>query len=159
MKRRLLIICITLSVFSACSFVERNTIGLFRHDDASPGFSSTTPVAPSDPDPVSVNVQPKPEAKVETVVPGTRVEVIWEIPKDPVDGYIIRYGFNRDKLEFEEKVSSSSLDRFEDPKFGFVYRHVLKNVPPEKSVFVSLTAYTGTERSAPSPVFEVGKSG
>lgn len=56
----------------------------------------------------------------------------------------------------EDKVPSAALDRFEDSKFGFVYRYVVKDVPTNKPVFVSLIAYTGSEQSAPSPVFEVG---
>ncbi|MBN8549927.1 MAG: hypothetical protein J0M12_11480 [Deltaproteobacteria bacterium] len=149
-------ICLGISL-SSCSFIERNTIGLFSADSAQAGFSSPQqPVPAEDGTNLSrVTVKPQAPAPTATPAPGTRVEVIWAIPKDPVDGFIIRYGYTKTELKFEEKVHGTALDRFDDPKYGFVYRYVLKNVPANTTVYVSLIAYTGNEQSAPSPVFEV----
>jgi hypothetical protein len=156
-----LIIATTL-IIAGCSFVERNTLGLFRADSAQPGFSSPELASASGPSPASseqattVSIRPDAPAQNTAPVPGTRVEVIWAIPQEPVDGYIVRYGYNREDLKFEEKIASAKLDRYEDPQYGFVYRHVLKDVPPNSTVFVTLSAYTGKKISPPSPAFEVG---
>ena len=150
-----LLLCISVS---SCSFLERNTIGLFSADSTQAGFSSPEqrPVPAEEPAALSqVTVKAQAPADTKPPAPGTRVEIIWAIPKDPVDGFIVRYGFSKSDLKFEEQIASAKLDRFDDPKYGFVYRHVLKDVPVNSSVFVSLIAYTGTEKSAPSPVFEV----
>ena len=157
MKRGFFLLLVSaLLPLSSCSFVERNTIGLFRNEDSQNGFSSPA-VAAVKPDPETVAVEVRPAVKhIEPpAAPNTRVEIVWEIPKDPVDGFVIRYGFNKADLRFSEKVPSGELDRLEDPKFGFVYRFVLKNMPPERTVFVTLAAYSGREESEPSPVFEV----
>lgn len=148
-----------LAALSGCNFLERNTIGLFSADSAQAGFKSpeVRPIpAPEKSELSHVTVEAHaPAVATSAPAPGTRVEVIWAIPKDPVDGFIVRYGYTKGELKFEEKVASSALDRFDDPKYGFVYRHVLKNVPTDKPVYVTLSAYHGAEVSAPSPVFEV----
>ncbi len=143
-------------LLTSCSFVERNTVGLFRNEDSQTGFMSPA-VAPAKADPQTVTVEVRPSIKnVEPpAAPNTRVEIVWEIPKDSVDGFVIRYGFSRTDLRYSERVQSAELDRMEDPKFGFVYRYVLKNMPPEKTVFVTLAAFTGALESEPSSVFEV----
>lgn len=150
-------------VLSGCSFVERNTLGLFRADSVQPGFSSPglEPATSAPPPSVSehtttVTMSPRYPASGPAVELGSRVEVIWAIPQEPVDGYVVRYGYTRDDLKFEEKIPAEKLDRYEDPQYGFVYRHVLKDVPPNSTVFVSLSAYTGRNTSPPSTVFEVG---
>lgn len=150
-----------LSSLSSCSFIERNTIGLF---DSSPSGQFTSPA------PEAIEQENAPLAPVETppnelvaalqapaATPADKsgVEVLWEIPAEPVDGFVIRYGYDRASLLQEKKVSASQLERFEDARFGFVYRFVLKDVEPNKPVFVSLTAFNGSKLSAPSPAFQV----
>lgn len=156
-----LLLLTLMSTLTACNFLERNTLGLFRADSAQAGFRSPEKLAmePAEQAPLSpVTVQPKAIAATPAAAPGTRVEVIWAIPKDPVEGFVVRYGYSKGELKFEDKVASAALDRYDDPKHGFVYRYVLRNVPTDRSVYVTLSAYNGKDLSAPSPVFEVAPS-
>ena len=71
-----------------------------------------------------------------------------------------RYGDRRDSLTQELRVLNSELAKVNDPKYGSVYRYLLRNMPTDKSVFVSIAALhsAGTDGeavSAPSAVFEV----
>lgn len=154
---RQLSLSFALCALASCSFVERNTIGLFSADamQNSEGFTSPAAQAPASEQTAMVAVEPRSAKAPANVALGTRIEVIWQIPKDPVDGFIVRYGYTTDAMKFEQRVTTGELDRYEDPKFGFVYRYVLKDIPVEKPVFVSLMAFTGSEQSTPSPVFEV----
>lgn len=143
-----LILTLAVSTLTACSFVERNTLGLFSDPQPS-AFESEAPGqnsahAPSN----SVATQ-----TAETLTP-KGVEIIWAIPSEPVEGYIIRYGLSRDSLSQEKKIEVAKLERFEDPQFGYVYRTTIDEAP-QQNMFVSLVAYNGTKLSAPSPVFEV----
>lgn len=83
------------------------------------------------------------------------VEVLWQIPRDHVDGFLLRYGYNRDRLTNEVKVPVAELDIYDDPKYGEVYRLVLPGVTKDRPTFISIAAYTGDRVSAPSAPFEV----
>ena len=83
------------------------------------------------------------------------VLVIWAIPTSAVDRYTIRYGFTRESLSESVTVTTDALEKYQDPVHGFVYKYVLKGVPEDRSVFVSLTAHTGSESSPPSATFEI----
>ena len=83
------------------------------------------------------------------------VLVIWAIPTTPVDRYTIRYGFTRDSLTESLNVTTDSLEKYQDPVHGFVYKYILKGVPEDRTIFVSLIAHTGSDSSPPSAVFEI----
>jgi hypothetical protein len=85
----------------------------------------------------------------------TNVELVWQVPEDPVDGFIVHYGFQRGSLDHEIKVPSAQLERFEDPSYGFVFRYVLKEVPADETVYVAIAAYKGNTVSQTGDVFEV----
>lgn len=85
----------------------------------------------------------------------SEVEMVWEISQQPVDRYLIRYGFSRDNLDKEIRVSTQVLNTASDPQFGTVYKYTLKGIPRNESVFVSIAAENEGELSAPSEVFEV----
>ena len=83
------------------------------------------------------------------------VEILWEVPEDSVDGFVVRYGTDREQLANELKLASNELELRSDPQRGQVYRHVIRNVPSDKAVFVNIAAYRGAEVSPPSRLFEV----
>ncbi len=83
------------------------------------------------------------------------IEILWAIPSDSVDGYLIRYGYARDKLEFERKLSLDQVETFEDAKHGFVYRHLLEDIAPDKKLYLSLVSLRGELQSEPSEILEV----
>lgn len=83
------------------------------------------------------------------------IEILWAIPAETVDAYLIRYGYSRDKLEFERKLNVNQVETFEDPTHGFVYRHLLEDIAPDKKLYVSLISVRGDLQSEPSQVLEV----
>jgi hypothetical protein len=82
------------------------------------------------------------------------VELTWEIPKQPVDAYLFRYGTAPDRLDREERVPVARLTKVDDPKFGYVYRHVLEQKEGESPIsYVSIAAIAGSVASeVSSPV-------
>ena len=153
-----IIITIGLLASSGCTFVERNTIGLFRGGEGTEaalgGEEGTTGTSP---DPTSSTRAARGEPSPPVPAPSD-IEIVWEMPKAAVDGYLIRYGASRERLTTEVRVNASDLMREEDTDHGFVYRYLLKGVPADKVVFVSIAAITGDQVSAPSEVLEVGAS-
>jgi hypothetical protein len=143
-----LVLTLAISALTACSFVERNTLGLFSDPQPS-SFESEAPAQNSVNSPSSTVATPT----AETITP-KGIEIIWAIPSEPVEGYVIRYGLSRDSLSQEKRIEVAKLERFEDPQFGYVYRTTIDEAP-QQNLFVSLVAYNGTKLSAPSPVFEV----
>jgi hypothetical protein len=153
-----LIFALLLTSFTGCEFLHRNTIGL---------FSSSPPVAEAGESSFSSNqMQESPEATETTRVdieeleqqkPGgnSQIEIVWEIPKEPVDGFLIHYGFEKGHLEKIVRLQSSEIEKYEDPRYGFVYRHKLTDVPPNQTVFVAMATFQGDVTSDLSEVFEV----
>ena len=96
--------------------------------------------------------KPEPGASTERRSPGesiilekkaSGVEVTWEVPSDPVDGFIIRYGHDRAQLSKEAKILISELRAERDPTHGPVYRYIIHNIAPEDPIFVSVAAFKG----------------
>jgi hypothetical protein len=71
------------------------------------------------------------------------IEVMWEVPSDPVDGFVIRYGEERDKLNREATIFRSELREENDSDYGPVYRYVLRDVPSGSRIFVAVAAFKG----------------
>jgi hypothetical protein len=71
------------------------------------------------------------------------IEVTWQVPSEPVDGFVIRYGYDRTHLDSESKVSVSLLTPEKDPEFGPVFRFIIPGVKPDATVFVSVAAFRG----------------
>lgn len=69
--------------------------------------------------------------------------VAWEVPSDPTDGFVIRYGTNPSMLDSELSVSVSELRREDDPVYGPIYRYIIEGVPAGKPLFVSIAARRG----------------
>lgn len=84
----------------------------------------------------------------------TDVELLWEIPKSPVDGYVIDYDYGPQTQRKTIKVRVDELAKFEHKNLGFVYRFILKGVSAIRTTRVILTAFVGEEFSPPSdPIF------
>jgi hypothetical protein len=83
------------------------------------------------------------------------VEVLWAIPSTPVERYTIRYGYTRDSLTDSITVSTDALEKYADPTHGYVYRYLLKGIPADRTLYVSLIAHSGNESSPQSTVFEI----
>jgi hypothetical protein len=71
------------------------------------------------------------------------ISITWEVPSEPTDGFIIRYGDNRAQLSKEVVIMTSDLREEQDSVAGPVYRYIIKNVPRDKQIFVSIAAFKG----------------
>lgn len=77
--------------------------------------------------------------------------VAWEVPSEPTDGFIIRYGSAPQTLDTELSVSISELRREDDPVYGPIYRYVIEEVPAGKQLFVAIAARRGDSISEFTP--------
>ena len=71
------------------------------------------------------------------------IEVTWEVPSDPVDGFVLRYGEDRANLSKEATILRSELREERDPQYGPVYRYILSNIPSSGVVYVSVASFKG----------------
>ncbi len=77
--------------------------------------------------------------------------VAWEVPSEPTDGFVIRYGTSPQSLDTELSVSISELRREDDPVYGPVYRYIIEDVPAGKPIYVSIAARRGDSISEFTP--------
>ena len=82
------------------------------------------------------------------------VQLTWEVPGEAVDGFVIRYGDNKNSLPKEIKLTTSQLQEESDPEYGPVYRYVLKDVVSAGPMFFSIAAYKGDRISNFSEILE-----
>jgi len=120
-SRSLLIALIALTVTSGCSFI----------------FDPSTRKAPSRRGDNGNTTAPV----LEQTESG--VEVTWEVPSDPVDGFVIRYGEDKDNLTKETTIFKSELREDRDSQYGPVYRYVLRDVAKVSKVYVAVAAFKG----------------
>jgi hypothetical protein len=71
------------------------------------------------------------------------VEITWEVPSDPVDGFVIRYGQDRTQLTKEVTLLLSELREERDSQYGSVYRYIVPNLESDGPVYVSVAAFKG----------------
>jgi hypothetical protein len=95
-----------------------------------------------------VEAQHAPEA------PKQGIEVTWETPSEPVDGFIIRYGSSPTSLTKEVTISASDIREVNDPEYGPVFRYVIRDVENANKLFVSIAAVKGQSVSDFSQVLE-----
>ena len=107
--------------------------------------------------PIRGKLAPRQKTNLSQIRPPERrtdVELLWEIPSSPVDGYIIDYDYGPQTQRKSLKVRVEELAKFEHKNLGFVYRFILKGVPANTTTRVILTAFVGDEFSSPSaPIF------
>ena len=95
-----------------------------------------------------VEAQHAPEA------PKQGIEVTWETPSEPVDGFIIRYGSSPNSLTKEVTLSTTDIREVNDPEYGPVYRYLIRDVENAKKLFISIAAVKGQAVSNFSDVLE-----
>ena len=103
----------------------------------------------------AMSEDPATMAEAEPEAGGSDVEIVWQVPDDPVDSFKLFYGYSADAVDSEVTVAISDLDEIEDPVYGKVYRYVLQGVLPEQSVFVAIAAVKNGVASNRSDVFEI----
>ena len=140
-----------LAALSACSFVERNTGSLFSSPEGEKGAALATPITSQTTATVPIEGAPAEKPRY------SNVEVVWAVPPEPVDGFVIHYGLSADNLESQIRVSSGSLNKDQDKQHGEVYRYIVRDVAADKPVFVAIAAYVGDRTSPLSSVQEVSQ--
>jgi hypothetical protein len=78
------------------------------------------------------------------------VELIWEIPQKPVEGFVIEYTESGKSDYKRERVKTLDLERFDHPRYGYVYRHVLRGVRSNVPVEIMIRAFNAENTSEPS---------
>jgi len=107
------------------------------------------------PEPVVALKEPAREVRPKIVVPKDKVEVLWEISKTPVDGFVVEYQIEGETRKRQVEVPSKDLERYDDATHGYVYRYLIPDIPSNKRVTVRLTAFEGDQLSQPSEAFDV----
>ena len=154
-----LLVCLIFGI-TGCSFLERNTVGLFSDENkttveaGSPDGASATPVAPTEKQPTPPREVPI-SAYQRPGLGSEKIELTWKIPSEEVDGFVIHYGFDRQKLGSEIQVKVEDLEQYDHPQYGPVYRYYLENLPKTKTAYVAISALKDSYVSNPSEVFEI----
>ena len=131
-----------LTLLSGCSW--------FQESPAPEALEVTPPSAAELPPPETLPVNPKPKTDA-------ALELIWKIPEEPVDEYIIRYGQDPLVLKSEHRVKSSEVKSVNDSRHGEVHQYILEDVPESVSIYVSISAVKNGVESPPSKTFKVGQ--
>jgi len=151
----ILISLVTLLTLASCASLQNATGSLFE-SAPKPGEETAPKTPPSEDKPTppttKVGIENLAEKKAGTL---SDIEVLWQIPTQPVEGFIINYGFDKTALDQHVKIATQDLEKFEDPKYGFVFRYVLGDIPLSKTIYVSIAAYNGSKVSRPSEVFPI----
>ncbi len=160
-----LVFCIALACLPGCNFLERNSFGLLSRNEPtqnaqphesfqSQNYQHAASSRHASKETTKVAIEPRP-----SIAPPKkeRIEVIWEIPASPVDGYILKYGPTPENLSNSVEVQTATIEQINDPTHGKVYRYVLRNVPTEQKLFVSMASKKDGIASPFSAPFQVGE--
>ncbi len=88
-------------------------------------------------------------------LPSDEVQLLWQVPTEPVEKYVIYFGWSKDKLDQKVEIPLASLQKIEDPRFGAVYKYLLPDIPVDRTVYVSIAAIHGDIISQPGQVIEL----
>ena len=136
---------------SGCGAIKRNTIGLFSDENvASENKGASSGSLDNQPSNVPVELPP-----TDSNVTAQDVEIIWQAPSSTVDGFVIHYGFSKEELSFERRINAADLKLLDHPAYGPVYRYSISDLPNDRTVYVSVSAFKDTLVSDPSEIFAV----
>lgn len=146
-----LTLAIAITYATGCSYIKRNTIGMLLPSEVA---EVSAPAQPSQP---AIENQPA-EVALSAPLPEPSqddVQVVWRIPEDETDRFVVHYGFKADNLEHNLDLEASKVERLDHPKYGPVYRYILRGLPRDRTIFVSVSAVIDNVASHPSPAIEV----
>lgn len=146
-----LLLSLVLFNYCACSYLGFEQ----TPDETSVVESDGEPDALATPDPGTARVEIISGDELKAASTLSDIEILWQIPQEAVDGFVINYGFERSALNHNARVATAELQKYQDPKHGQVYRFVLANVPIDQALYVSIAAYSDDKVSRASDVFEV----
>ena len=68
------------------------------------------------------------------------VELVWEIPVEPVTKYHLYFGDTPETLALHRTVMVSDLERLQHERFGPVFRYVVTGLAKKCGIYVSIEA-------------------
>ena len=83
------------------------------------------------------------------------VEILWDVPTNNPEEFILQYGYKDDELENELILARKELEQVNDPGFGLVYRYIIQGIPKNVKIFVRLAEYHKGKEPVFSEIFEV----
>ena len=89
----------------------------------------------------------------------TDIEIIWTAADDGADGYIVRYGYDKDNLNMTDKVSIGEVINIQDPTHGHIVKYIVRNIEASKKLYISVASYKDGTESIPSQIFVVSPMG
>jgi hypothetical protein len=91
----------------------------------------------------------------EESVPSSSVEILWQVPGEPVEKYHLNYGTDPEHLDQIKEIPAQDLERIDNPVHGTLFRYVLTGVEPGKRFFFTIQAENQYGVSPKSPVQEI----
>ena len=142
---KILILLLFISfVFSSCTQTKPDPyeVGLSRGGDGSEMQSGGSSISDfSD------------EQYVNRALPEDAIEVLWQIPAEPVRTYFLSYGTSPESMTRRIPLSVYNLEKVNHPVYGPSYRYVLRGVDPNKKIYIRLVAENVSGESEPSEAF------
>ena len=87
------------------------------------------------------------------------VEIVWQVPTEPVDSYLIDYGEDPNNLTHHLEIGVEHLTRFDHPSQGPVFRYRVAGVDKNKDLYVVMRAKNKFGISDPSAPIRVPAEG
>lgn len=153
------VILFILSTLTGCEFTYRNTVGLFWEDepnevvqvepDGDVQAASKAGPAPTKTAALEDRVRPSRSAPLEVE---QAIQVLWQIPEEQVEGFILYHGKEPERLDQEIKIPVSQVKILHDPQHGRVFSYDISGLSPSETIYVAISAYNGEFISERSPV-------
>jgi hypothetical protein len=83
------------------------------------------------------------------------IEVLWEVPALPVQGFILRYGTDESVLSGSAQLIPEKLQRVRTSGGAELYRYLLPEPARDKTVYITIAAFDGAVESAPTKALAV----
>jgi hypothetical protein len=80
------------------------------------------------------------------------LELVWEVPAQPVEFYHLAYGPEAGSTARTLKIPVSELEKVDDPRYGPVFRYLLHGVEKGRPIYISLRAENRQGISDPSEI-------
>lgn len=102
-----------------------------------------------------VSAAPQQAALDSQDVAASDVELLVAKPSEELDLLVVRYGYQPVDLQYELRVERSDLELVRTETGAEAYRYVLRGIPKDRALFVTIAAARGGELSPESEVIEI----
>ena len=98
-------------------------------------------------------------APTPALLPTVNVAITWRVPKEPVEGFHLYFGHERESLIHTQRIELAELEKTDETPTAVTYQYILEKVDPKKPLFVSVASFEGDVVSPRSPLWEVVLTG